>query len=477
MTMIRRKITPLGALSIKPKTGTFPRPHVSVVPAIAKLKLICIVTWAFMTIGLSTLSLPVQGAPPPPGTPSLSPSGTLNYEESVRIALNQSPFLTKSSLEIDLRRLDESDSRYGLIPSIDFRTYYYANRPIGSTGPPYSLNFSTDPNYNPLSSYFSLQAQKLATEAAILTHMKAISVGLDRLGQIFLELDFLKKRIPCLKDQVNLCREQLAYAENRFSAGTGTSLEIMEAQQGIKMAQQGLEHTTLLQKQALDSLKNFLGLDPAQALTPDLQDTHRQVLGSFDPASVTWEQAKSRSYDLKLTEIIIKLQAYNVKLAKAKILPNILFTTLTPDPLSSTSYGLYAGVGLYVPVWDGFRRIRNVTRQKIILKQYNSGKSQSEKDLENKLQESQSTVKETALTLQLTQSKLELIQLRARQIEIRYQSGGVLLPDVLTSRRAVLDAKDNALAMAMEYGKAVLALRQISGDLGHTYVNASSWQK
>jgi outer membrane protein TolC len=477
MTMIRRKITPLGALSIKPKTGTFPRPHVFVVPAIAKLKLICIVAWAFMAIGLSTLSLPVQGASPPPGTPTLSPSGTLNYEESVRIALNQSPFLTKSSLEIDLRKLDESDSRYGLIPAIDFRTYYYANRPIGSTGPPYSLNFSTDPTYNPLSSYLSLQIQKLATEAAVLTHMKAISAGLDHLGQLFLDLDFSKKRIPFLKDQVNICREQLTYAEHRFSAGTGTSLEIMEAQQGIKMAQQGMEHAALLQKKALDSLKNFLGLDPTQALTPDLQDTHRQVMGSFDPASVTWEQTKSRSYDLKLTEIVIKLQAYNVKLAKAKILPTVLFTTQTPDPLSSTSYGLYAGVGLYVPLWDGFKRIRNVTRQKIILKQYDNGKSQSEKDLETRLQEIQSKVKETALTLEMAQSRLELIQLRARQIELSYQSGGVLLPAVLASRRAVLDAKDRMLETAVEHDKAVLALRQISGDLGHSYVNASSWQK
>ena len=129
MTMIRRKIAPLGALSLQPKTGKFPHPHFSIVPSISNLKLIYIIAWAFMTIGLTTLSQPVQGASYLQGLPTLSPSGTLNYEEAVRIALNQSPFLTKSSLEIDLRRLDETDSRYGLFPSIDFRTYYYLNRP------------------------------------------------------------------------------------------------------------------------------------------------------------------------------------------------------------------------------------------------------------------------------------------------------------------------------------------------------------
>ena len=97
------------------------------------------------------------------------------------------------------------------------------------------MNFSTDPSYNPVASYFSLQAQKLATEAAILTHVKTISAGLERLGQLFLDLEFVKNRTLILKDQINLFREQLTYAENRFSAGTGTSLEIKEAQQGIKM--------------------------------------------------------------------------------------------------------------------------------------------------------------------------------------------------------------------------------------------------
>jgi outer membrane protein TolC len=477
MTMIRKKNAPLGALSIKPKTGKFPHPHFSLVPSISNFKLICIIVWAFMTIGLTTLTQPVQGASDLPGAPTLSPSGTLNFEEAVRIALNQSPFLTKSSLEIDVKRLDETDSRYGLFPSIDFRTYYYLNRPTNVSGAPYSLNFSTDPGYNPIASYFTLQAQKLATEVAILTHMKTISQGLEQLGQIFIDLDFIKNQILTTKDQVNLCREQLAYAENRLSAGTGTSLEVKEAQQGLKGSQSDLENLALKQKRGLANLKHFLGLKPTQEVTPDLQNTHRQVLGSFDPASVSWEQTKSRSQDIKIMEIATKLQAYNIKLAKVKVLPTLLFTTQTPDPLSSTQSGLYAGFGLYVPLWDGFKRIRNVTRQKTVMKQFDNEKSQVEKDLEDKFQEAQDKVMETATSLHQSQSQIELLQLKTRQVEIIYQSGGKSLPLVLDSRKSVLKAKEQMLKMAMDHDKAILALRQISGDLGYTYVNASSWQK
>jgi outer membrane protein TolC len=184
-----------------------------------------------------------------------------------------------------------------------------------------------------------------------------------------------------------------------------------------------------------------LGLQPIQELTPDLQNTRRQVVGNFDPASITWEQTKSRSHDLKIMEIVLKLQAYNIKLAKAKALPTVLFTSQTPDPLSSTQYGFYAGVGLYVPIWDGFKRIRNVTRQKIIMQQYDTGKNQAEKDLENKLQEAQGQVKETGFFLQAAQSELELAQLKARQQETSYQSGGLPLPAVFDSRKEVLIAR------------------------------------
>lgn len=475
MTMMRRKIIPLGALCLQSKTGRCLHHHFFVVLSISNLKLICIIVWAFMTFGLTALSQPVQGAPPS-GNPTLSPSGALNYEEAVKIALNQSPYLTKSSLEIDVKRLDETDSRYNLFPSIDFRTYYYLNRPTGITGAPYSLNFSTDPGYNPIASYFSLQAQKMATQFAILSHLKVISEGLERLGQLFLDLDVIKNQTFILKDRINLVREQLAYAESRFSAGTGTSLEVKEAQLALKGTQSELDNLALKQKHGLSNLKNFLGVRPTQELTPDLQNTHRQVLGSFDPASVTWEQAKSRSYDLKMMEIAIKLQDYNVKLAKVKVLPTILFTTQTPDPLSSTQSGLYAGFGLYVPLWDGFKRIRNVTRQKTVLKQFDNNKSQAENELEKKFQQAQEKVMEATSGLNLAQSQVELLQLKTRHLEISYQSGGAILPLLLESRKHVIEAKKQVLLKTLDHDTAVLALRQISGDLGHTYVNASSWQ-
>jgi hypothetical protein len=53
----------------------------------------------------------------------------------------------------------------------------------------------------------------------------------------------------------------------------------------------------------------------------------------------------------------------------------------------------------------------------------------------------------------------------------------VPLPVFLESRKALLKAQENTLRIGLQYDMEVLRLRENSGDLGYSYVDASSWQK
>ncbi|MFA5112611.1 MAG: TolC family protein, partial [Desulfobaccales bacterium] len=407
------------------------------------------------------------------------PETPLTFEESVKIAINQSPYLTKSSLEIDIRKMDENDSRYGMVPPLTFRTIYYVNRPNDATlnSKPYSLNFSTDP-YNPLGSYFTLQAQKLATKGAIYKHLQTISAGLKRLGQIYLDLAALKKVAGYQKDLVKESQEKLTYMENRLSIGTATSLDVKVAQQELELAKGEVKTIDLATQRNLNALRGFLGLPPSQQVNPDLRDADRQVLGSFTPNSATLEQSKDRSYEIKIFELQKQLQKYNISLAIAKVFPSILFNTQTPDPLSSTTAGgIYVGVGLEIPVWDGFKRIRNVSRQKTTLRQLEAEKDQKENALENKWYGAVGEIQEAEVALKFAKAREELARLKANQNEVRYQSGEVQLPVVLDGRKEVLASQKDTARESAKYDKAVLNLREASGDLGNTYVHASSFEE
>jgi outer membrane protein TolC len=406
------------------------------------------------------------------------PTTPLSFDDSVNIAIHRSPYFTKSSLEIDIRRMDETDSRYDLIPPLTFQTYYYVNRPSGvGNSKPYSLSFSTVP-YNPLGAYFALQAQKLATQVAILAHLGIISVGLEKMGRLYLELDALDKLAGYQKDLIKLAQENLTYAKNRMSIGTGTSLEVKVVQGELHLAQGEQETIALARERALSGLKNLLGLPSSHVLIPNARDSEHQVLGQFNPATASLEQAKDRSYELKSLEIQKKLQGYKVSLAIAQSLPTILFNTQTPDPLSvSTAQGLYVGFGLQLPVWDGFKRIRNVSRQKAALRQIGAKKTEKEDNLAERWLEVLGRIQEKRVAVKNAQTREELARLKAHQKEIRYQSGQAPLPEFLAGRREVLLAQKDAVRKGLAYDKDVLYLRMISGDLGNTYVDAKTWQK
>jgi outer membrane protein TolC len=444
----------------------------------AATQICLIIALLVMAYGVMGRCRPAQGADQPPATQTPTPGTPLTFEEAVKIALTQSPYFAKSSLEIAIGRMDETDSRYGMIPPLTFRTYYYVNRPSGAgQGKPYSLNFSTAP-YNPLGAYFALQAQKLATKAAILSHLRVISAGLLNLGGYYLELDAMHKQAEIQKDLIKVAQENLTYVENRMAIGTGTSLEVKVAQQQLQLARGEQEGIALAIKRNLANLRNFLGLPSSQDITPAFHDSRRQVLGSFNPATVTLEQAKTRSYELMGFEIYKQLQQYNVSLAIAKSFPTIIFNTQTPDPLSiSSGSGLYVGLGLEIPVWDGFTRIRNVSRQKALLKQVGARKGEKEDLLAEKWFLMLEKINENSVVLKNAQFQEELARLKSHQQEVRYHSGEVPLAVFLESRNEVLRAQKDTLRRDLDYDQAVLKFRELTGDLGNTYVDASAWQK
>ena len=418
-----------------------------------------------------------QGADQVPAARTLPPGSTLTFDEAVRIAITQCPYFSKSSLDIDIRRLDETDSRYEMVPPLSFTTTYYVNRPAHTGNKPYSISFSTDP-YNPLGAYFTLQAAKMVTQMAILTHLQLISKGLERLGGYYLELDTLQKMAACQRELVQVSRENLTYAENRMSIGTGTSLEVKVARQQLELALGEQEGIALATKRTLVGLKNFLGLPSTQDFTPDFRDSKRQVLGGFDPATATLDQAKNLSYELKYIELNKQIQNFNIRLAKSKVLPTFVFNTQSPSPLNvSNGGGLYVGVGLQIPVWDGFKRIRDVSRQKAVLRQIDAKTTEKENSLEDKLGKDLGDIQEKSVALKNFQNLETLARLKGNQNEVRYQSGEVPLTVVLESRKEVLTFQKDTLSKTLDYDRAVLQLRENSGDLGHTYVDEKSWQK
>ncbi len=436
--------------------------------------LFCLFFWITAVPGMAGAAAPV---PPKDMSRRAVIQGPLDFEKSVRVALEQSPYLTSSSLEIEVRRLDESDSRFSFTPSVTVRTRYYPSPPTNFYGDSknYSLGFFVD-SYNPVESYYSLQARKLITKMAILGHAKVITGFIQRLGNGFLEADSLD-RMSALQDSlIELAERNLAYARNRVKSEAASQLDLSLAQQEIDLARSGKEKIARSRAVLIDTIKTSLELDASHALDLDLREVRLQVLHGFDPASVSLDRARSSSFDLKILALKKELQKYNVNLAYARFLPSLLLGVENGDPLSNNDlHGYYFFFGFEMPIWDGMKRAHNVTRQKTILKQFGAEERTREIDFDAEWKAGAAKRADAADALGLSRKEERLADMKQRRAEISYREGRLPLPQYLAECRASLESRKNSELKDMEYAKATLALFALSGELSRRFVGPDAF--
>lgn len=417
-------------------------------------------------------------ARPVPGGNGEPAAGPLDFDACVKLALRQSPVLLKSALEIEVRRLDEADSKSDFIPAFKFKTRFYVSMPREAwrlDPQEYSVSFTSE-DYNPLFAYFSLKVKKLITQAAILGHLKVIAASLHRLGQGFLELEATERLEGLQKELARLARDNLRYAQERLKLGEVSPLEVRIAAQEVEVLAAEQDRLAASQEKLRESLRTFLALDPQQPLELDLKQARRQLLGDFDPSRASREEAESRAFDLRIQKLVQELQRWNITLAKMRFLPSVNLAVQTAEPVNLPGIrGYFFSIGLSFPLFDGLKRLRNVSRQKTLLKQAEAEVAVKEGDHLQLWREAQDKLRGAAQALRLARAQEELARLKERQAETLYR-GGEPLPVVLAARQARSKAQVQVVQKTLDYDLALLGLRHLSGDLVYRYVHEDQFR-
>jgi outer membrane protein TolC len=401
-------------------------------------------------------------------------AGALDFDACVQLALEQSPLLSDSLLEMELRRLGESDSRSDYVPSVSLRTRYFVTRPDDSNRR-YSLMFVSDA-YNPLEAHITLKARKLITQIAVLAHKQAISDCLYRLGQGLLEIHALDQKATLGDENLGVAGQQVAYTTNLVHMGSATALETQIALQEVEMARLERERVDVSRTTVLEGLKSLLGLPGEQALDLDLDDVTGQVLGDFKITADLEMQATTNDLGPMIESLEREVQEIRVVAARAEYVPDLRFVARTEDPLSADADGdLFFAVGVDLPLWDGLTRARNVKRQKMILQQHDARIGMKDIDRKTLWRDAEDAFRAAEIELRLARAEEELSALKAQQEEIRYESGGQPMSLVLSQRRSHLEAREKTAMKTLQWAKAALYLRYLSGHLYDSYIAEESF--
>ncbi len=416
--------------------------------------------------------MPVKGDPPI--------EGVMDFARCVGLALQQSPYLTSSSLEIDVKRLDVSDAKYSFVPSFSLRTMYYVNAPPPLPGnppfSPYLIQFVTEP-YNPIEIYFNMRARKYLTQVAVYAHLQIIADYLQRLALGFLQLESLDQMAQYQNEIVPVAEQNLAFTRKRLAMGSAALADVDIAEQLLAIARAEKERLTASGSTILEGIRNLIGLKPTDPpLELDRKNARYQVLNDFNPAIATLEQAKSNSFELKGLAVRKKLQEKNVTLTYLRYLPHVVWGVQTADPLTGRDVnGLFYLIGLEMPIWDSMKRYHDIARQKAVLKQDIAEGETKELDLTIRWREAEQKIKDSSAGLRLAEAQERLAVSQERQAEISYRAGSQQLPAYLAGQKARLDAQKNIVAAKLEYDKAVIALCALSGDLINHFVSLGSF--
>jgi outer membrane protein TolC len=334
----------------------------------------------------------------------------------------------------------------------------------------YDLKFRTE-DYNPVGAYFTLQARRQLTRIAVASHGMLIEQGVYRLAQDFLRVRTLHRQRELAEERIKLAQRLVAYAESLRGTGSATGLQVEMAEQALDVARISALEVDASKQGALNKLKILMGMDPSYKLELDLEEGYKQLMSDFDTREAALAAARKHSFDLKVAQIKEKLQDMNIIMAYTKFLPSLHMYLETTDPLSGEEQGtLYFSVGLEVPLWDGFKRVRNVSRQKLIRRQLRADRRDTDHELVGHWQAAHDRLRQTDASARLGRSRSRLAALQERESLIRYQSHQVQFPDYADRRVDHLEALGVEYEKELDHALAVLDLRRITGNLTASYV-------
>jgi len=443
-----------------------------------------------------------------------------DFNECVRVALAQSPLLTKSSIEIESKRLDVGDAYSQYIPTFIMSTTFYMRLPeykntvassasssvlsnassdptqnlsnsitaanaiyagnsINRTRKSYDLNFSTGA-WNPLLTAFDVQAKKELVNIAVLSHLKVIDQGLKRLGVTYLQLGMVDTMINMAKEKEELARKNLEYVKTRAGLGQGAQLDVRIAESKISVAKAEADKMRTSKSVLLDELKFILGIPFVQKVDLVLENAPHQVLEDFNPANVSEEKLRSHSFPVRIHEYEKSLQKKNIALSYIHFLPTFSFGFTSVSTLNTSSYKdggsslpfMYPNVTFNMP-FDWWTKGRDVSRQYKKMAQLNVEGRNLEYSLMNDFQQALSKLRTANSELKFAETTMDLKKLTVQQAQFRFEAGQAEYDIIVKAMTDYLESRNSMLLKQFDRDAALLEVRAISGDFQDRYINAT----
>jgi len=278
-------------------------------------------------------------------------------------------------------------------------------------------------NWNPYLALLKIKSKSIIVDIAKLTHFDKISDTTANIARIFYGIHTGEKAIRGSKQILALVQDKLNFGRSKNDQGKIDPLELQGLQNEYRSQQIKVKSLENDLQEKVSQLKALIGYHPDYYLPLDTRDAASQILSGFQPNRISFIDIQGGNLQLKISAKKEQVQSNALTGAYVALAPQpqLVFQQNTNTPNTASGLNLALGVDYYL--WDGFKRVRDIKRQKLLAQKYNLDREQLSRQLYIKFKSLKSGMGLSSEKESLSREQAKLADLAEEKALSNYKSG------------------------------------------------------
>ena len=233
----------------------------------------------------------------------------------------------------------------------------------------------------------------------------------------------------------------------------------------LRGAQLKLKQLDKERENKITELKALMGYPPDFYLPLDTRDAANQILGGFNGQFITFADVQGGNLGLKIAAKKEQVQSNLVTGAYVSLVPRPILTVEQIDNQVDRTSGFNFAVGVDYTVWDGFRRVREIKRQKIIAEQLKLDRNELSTRLYSKFKRLRGGLELSGEREALVREQARLAELNEERALTDYKAGAITYDQYVDRRIEKVEAYLDAVIGPQERVAELIDLATLAGGL------------
>ncbi len=320
----------------------------------------------------------------------------------------------------------------------------------------------------------ALDAQKISREAALLDLKATINDALLEVRTRYYDVLLAREQITVQEQNVQLLRQQLQNAKNRFEAGTISNFEVLRAEVELANAQPEFIKARNRKRTSVDQLRQAIGYVNT---TPENLRKTPEFIGTLDFLPVSYDlqkaldAARTNRPDLLRLDRLAKAREAGVRIEQAGNRPTVdlvggyqVVKKISSNSFNDSPAGWVVGVQSNWAIFDGRSTAGKVAQARSRLRQSQLSAREQELAVEVQVRTALSSLQEAAELAEAAQKVVAQAEESLRLADARYAAGSATQLDVLQARVSLTQSRTNQLAANYSYNVALATVRRALGE-------------